>query len=86
MEIKWSMRSVWHYIIGLFAGLSWVWSVSLPPTVLIGFIAYEWLQDKNIRRNFPDRATDSHKDIYEAVFALPFGVGLGAGLRFLGIL
>jgi len=85
MKIKWSFRSVWHFVVGFFAGVSWVWSPSLPPTILGGFIAYEWLQDKNIRRNHPDRPTDSHKDIYESVVALPFGVGLGVALRFLGV-
>ena len=89
MKIKWSMRSIWHYVIGFFAGVSWVWSPALPPTILGGFVAYEWLQDKNIYRmkvlRGLDAITDSHLDIYEAAFALPFGVGLGAGLKFLGV-
>jgi len=85
VKIKWSFRSIWHYVIGGFAGFTWVWSPSLPPTILGGFIAYEVKQDRDLEKT--DRKDpDSHLDIYEAVFALPFGVGLGVGLRFLGVI
>ena len=75
MKIKFSLRSIWHYIFGVIAVFACLVSPLLAIAITIAFIAYEWLQDLNIYRmklvKGRDAVTDSHKDVYE------FCVGLG---------
>jgi len=71
MNIKFSNRSIWHWVVGGLAPLSYFLHPSMPWLIAVMFIIYQIKQDRDLAK---DKNPDSHLDIYE--FITPLIIGL----------